>query len=240
MQLTLRDVAELLGVPEKTVRHWIETKGLPAHRVREQWRFNRAEIVDWMAHRRPGSHSTKFDRSRLFAGHGLPLSDALEAGDVLADVAGEERDAVLQAAVARMSLPEAARPMLLDFLLARGLLASTAVGDGIAIPHGRCPIVLDVSAPRLTVCHLARPIPYDAPDGKPVATLFLLVSPTVRAHLEVLGRLSTALADPGFRGAIGHRAGKPQVVAEARRVEEALASQAAAAAARPGEEEPLE
>lgn len=229
MQLTLRDVAELLGVPERTVRRWIEARGLPGHRIRDQWRFHRGELLDWVAHQRPGSQTTRFERARLFAGEaGTPLSDALEAGGVLQELPGATGPEAIRAAVERMELPAASRPVLLEFLLARERLASTALGEGIAIPHPRRPIVLDVPTPRLTVAHLARPLEGLAPDGQPVATLFLLVCPTARAHLRLLARLSTALGDPGLRQALGQRAGREQLLAELRRIEGELARAARA------------
>jgi PTS system nitrogen regulatory IIA component len=71
--------------------------------------------------------------------------------------------------VARLSLPEDFdRQLLLRLFLAREALGSTAVGDGIAIPHVRRPIVLNVPRSMVTLCFLKRPVAYQAPDGKPV------------------------------------------------------------------------
>src|SRR5438034_985186 len=66
----------------------------------------------------------------------------------------------------------------------REALQSTGVGDGIAIPHVRNPIVLHVSRPMITLCFLERPIDFGALDGKPVHVLFSLISPTVRRSEE--------------------------------------------------------
>ena len=86
---------------------------------------------------------------------------------------------------------------LLRVLLAREALESTGIGDGIAIPHVRNPVVLHVSRPMITLCFLEQAVDYGALDGKPVNTVFSLISPTVRAHLRLLSRLSFALQDPG-------------------------------------------
>ncbi|HOD84676.1 MAG TPA: helix-turn-helix domain-containing protein, partial [Phycisphaerae bacterium] len=45
MRLRVRDAAELLNVSEKTIYRWIAQKLLPVHRVNEQYRFNRAELL---------------------------------------------------------------------------------------------------------------------------------------------------------------------------------------------------
>ena len=82
-------------------------------------------------------------------------------------------------------------------MLAREAIAPTAIGEGIAIPHVRNPVVLHVGRPSITLCFLEQPIEYDALDGKPVHTLFTIVSPTTRAHLHLMSKLSFVLRDSG-------------------------------------------
>jgi PTS system nitrogen regulatory IIA component len=97
------------------------------------------------------------------------------------------------------------RAFLLEVLLARESLGSTGIGDGIAIPHIRNPLVLGVDGPRICLCFAKKPVDFDAIDKKPVNALFILISPTVREHLRLLARLSFALNDPGFRAAVSKR-----------------------------------
>ena len=51
MTLTVKDIARLLSVSEKTVYRWISQGQLPAYQVHEQYRFNRAEILEWATSR---------------------------------------------------------------------------------------------------------------------------------------------------------------------------------------------
>jgi PTS system nitrogen regulatory IIA component len=60
---------------------------------------------------------------------------------------------------------------------------------------------------------------FSAPDQKPVHTIFLIVSPTVRAHLQMLAHLARAILDPGFRAALDRRAPTEELAAEAGRLE---------------------
>jgi PTS system nitrogen regulatory IIA component len=59
-------------------------------------------------------------------------------------------------------------------------------------------------------------IEFDSIDGKPVHTLFTLVSPTVRAHLHLLSRLTWALRQPDFRDPIARAAGRDELLEAAR------------------------
>ncbi len=47
MELSVRDSARLLNVSEKTIYRWVKQGKLPAYRVNEQYRFNRAELLEW-------------------------------------------------------------------------------------------------------------------------------------------------------------------------------------------------
>jgi PTS system nitrogen regulatory IIA component len=101
-------------------------------------------------------------------------------------------------------------------------MASTAIGDGIAIPHVRNPIVLHVPRSMVTLCFLERPVDFGALDGKPVHCLFTMVSPTVRAHLHLLSRLAFALRDAGFLEIVRRQGLRDQILDELRRVESSV------------------
>ena len=123
------------------------------------------------------------------------LSEALFAGGVHYRISGTDKASVLHATVEMMKLPEEVdREFLCRVLVAREALGSTGIGEGIAIPHVRNPIVLHLSRPMVTLCFLEHPVDFGALDGQPVTTLFTLISPTVRAHLYLLSRLGFALA----------------------------------------------
>jgi PTS system nitrogen regulatory IIA component len=220
MQLTMRDVGAMFKVSEGTVTRWIRHEGLPAQRLGGQFRFNRVEVLDWAVNHQIEVEVSPADSP---AGQALPgLAEALEAGGIHYKVPGEDREAALAAVVARLPLPEDFdRQSLLRLFLAREALGSTAVGDGIAIPHVRHPIVLHVSRCLATLCFLKRPVAYQAPDGKPVRVLFCLVSPTVADHVQILARLSHALHDPGFRASVVRTRPREVILREARRVEQA-------------------
>lgn len=80
---------------------------------------------------------------------------------------------------------------------AREACGSTALGEGIAIPHAK---TAAVSAPGLAAMTLPEGVDYDAPDGLPTTLMFLIAAPDTKAdvHLEVLSRLSMLLMDPEF------------------------------------------
>ena len=223
MQLTVREVAGLLSVSEKTIYRWVREGSIPSYRINEQYRFHRAELLEWATSRRMGVSASIFHEPVGMAGQIPTLAEALQAGGIAYRLTGKDKESVLRSAVDAMRLPsEVDREQLLSVLLAREALASTGIGDGIAIPHVRSPIVLHVSQPTITLCFLERPVDFDALDGKPIHCLFTLVSPTVRAHLHLLSRLAFALRDPAFKDAIARQALRDEILTELRRVEAGL------------------
>jgi len=203
MQLSVREISGLLNVAEKTIYRWIKQSSIPVYRINGQNRFNRAEILEWATSKRiPVSPQLMVEEDT--GAVALPtLTETLRPADVHYHVAGATKARVLESVVELMHLPEGVdRDFLYKVLLAREALGSTGVGDGVAIPHVRNPIVLHISQPMLTLCFLEQPVPFGAIDGEPVTVLFTLISPTVRAHLHLLSRLGYVLRNPAFKEAL--------------------------------------
>ena len=214
MQLTVHDASRLLAVSEKTTHRWIKQGVLPVYRVNEQLRFNRAELLEWATSRQIKISPEIFTETEPEANALPSLVEALTAGGVVYRLGGAEQSAVLRAVVDAMKLPEEVdREFLFRVLLARESLGSTGIGDGIAIPHVRNPVVLHVNKPMITLCFLENPIGFGAPDGIPVSILFALISPTVKAHLHMLSRLGVVLQHAEFKAALKQQAPRDELMA---------------------------
>ncbi|MDD4891992.1 MAG: PTS sugar transporter subunit IIA [Phycisphaerae bacterium] len=214
MKLGVRDAARLLEVSEKTIYRWISQQRLPAYRVADQYRFNRAELLEWATREQiPVSPQILAEDDD---GPAPSLFDALKSGGVFYRLGGGDKPSVLRSVVEVMPLPdEVDREFLLQVLLARESMGSTGIGDGIAIPHVRNPIVLHIPRPMVSLCFLETPIEFGAIDGRPVHTLFAIVSPTVKAHLGLLSRLAFALRSGPFAEAVRGQAMREEILKRA-------------------------
>jgi nitrogen PTS system EIIA component len=90
------------------------------------------------------------------------------------------------------------RSLVVGSLVAREKLGSTGLGQGVAIPHGR---IKGLAEAKGAFIGLADPIAFDAPDGKPVAQVFVLLVPehATEQHLQLLSELAQMFSDRGFR-----------------------------------------
>ncbi|MFP7722060.1 PTS sugar transporter subunit IIA [Lysobacter sp. A3-1-A15] len=134
----------------------------------------------------------------------MPLGELLSADRVAILVEPGNRAAVLETAARLLAddLPGSTGSTLVaaigDSLRARERLASTAIGHGVAIPHGRLP---GLEATRGAFIRLAQPVDFDAVDGQPVDLVMALAVPEhyVQQHLTQLAEIAEHFASPTFR-----------------------------------------
>jgi len=215
MQLSVNDAAKILKVPTKTIYSWINHETIPFYKINDDYRFNKVELLEWAA----SQHIKVSPEAFLDAESDMEvlpsLLGSLKAGGISYGVGGKDKASVLRAVIDKIEFPkgeEVDREFLFQVLLAREALGSTCVGEGVAIPHVRNPVVLHVTHPSIWLCFLEHPINFDAPDGQPVSILFTLISPTVRAHLHLLSRLSFALLDKDFKAALKRQASREELM----------------------------
>lgn len=212
MELTLKQVAEIFRVSETRIIDWINSENLPADLVSDQYRFHRADLLEWAAiHNQSFSPSIYAKVNGDLTPAGTHLSEALQAGGVLPDVPGGDLREILTVALTGLPIPDSMdRETLIDLFLSRENVGSTAIGGGIAVPHPRQPVLLAVPTPVIRLCYLNQPLDMSSPDGRPVDTLFLMICPTAHEHLQLLARLAALLQVDAVREALRNRStGEP-------------------------------
>lgn len=126
----------------------------------------------------------------------MPLSDLVVPKAVIPALQVSGKKQALQELAAKAAeLTGQSERAIQEILLQREKLGSTAVGNGIAIPHGKM-----AKLDRLfgLFARLERPIDFEALDGQPVDLIFLLLAPEAAGadHLKALARIARLLRDP--------------------------------------------
>jgi PTS system nitrogen regulatory IIA component len=132
----------------------------------------------------------------------MPLSDLLTADRIVLLVEPRDRDAVMDAAARLLADGASGSTMSIsDCLRQRERLGSTAIGHGVAIPHGRSNAF---DSARAAFLRLQHPVDFDAADGEPVDLVFAMVVPEhfTQQHLQLLSELAESFANPEFRNAL--------------------------------------
>lgn len=211
MELKIKDIVELLNVSEKTVYRWIKEKKIPCYRINYQYRFNKAEINEWILSNKIELSSATLQLSTIDETH--LVSGLVEKGGVVRDIAGITVPQVLEDAVQKIPLSSAMRrDEILTALLHREELMPTAIGKGLAVPHPRNPITTDHRNAQISICYLTNAVDFGALDKELVHTLFILLTSTPKMHLEVLSKISYLCQDEKFYALLKERASQQNIV----------------------------
>lgn len=214
MQLSVKDVSVLLDVPAETVYRWVGKNEVPAHRVNDDVRFDRVELLEWAMARDIRVSPSLFTVGESGRAPRPTLAAALAAGGVAHRVGGTDPLSVLRAAARLLRVPEPEdRDLLCQMWPARKNLGFIGAGDGVAVPRVRTPVVLPAAVPAVTLCFLENAVDFRAADGKPVRALFAFVCPTVMTHLHLLSRLGFVLRAPAFKAALARQGAAGEILA---------------------------
>jgi len=132
----------------------------------------------------------------------MPLSELLTADRIVLLVEPGNRDTALDAAARLLSGASSQQTAAIgDALRQRERLGSTAIGHGVAIPHGRSNAF---QGARAAFMRLQHPVDFGASDGVPVDLVFAIVVPEhfTQQHLQLLSELAEAFAQEKFRAAL--------------------------------------
>ncbi|MBQ2315332.1 MAG: PTS sugar transporter subunit IIA [Treponema sp.] len=128
------------------------------------------------------------------------LCGLISRGGVFAEIEGTTVADVYLAALRKMHLPDYLSPEVVQAeLLEREKILSTAVGNSIAIPHPRRSLITLDEDQRVGVFFLKEPLVMSAPDGRPVTTLFLLLTAKTSFHFETLSSLAALIQHDKFK-----------------------------------------
>ena len=189
MDLKLKDIIELLNVPEKTIVQWIRDRGMPATKIKNQYYFNKAEVSEWVLTHNIAVSENIFNLN--LTNKPVLISQLIRKGGIYHNIQGNNINDIITGIVDVIGIPRGlTKETVRASLLQREEMMSTAVGNGIAFPHPRNPIISEVEDEGISICFLARKINYNAMDKKPVGVLFIIISSNSNRHLEILSKIS--------------------------------------------------
>ena len=196
MPLDLHQAALKLGVSPATVQRWARQGRLGLMRPSGEFLFEERELQQWARNQGLKIRNELKKPQNMRALQDKPLSAALAKGAILHNVPGHTPGEVLSVLVELSPVTEDRnRTALLQQLIEREALASTALSAGVALPHPRTPSDAFTDAPIVVIAMLEQPVDWLALDGEWVHTAILLLNPTAHEHLQVLSRLALVLRE---------------------------------------------
>lgn len=200
--LTVRQVAAGLHLSVREVVRLAEAKALPGQFVRGQWQFRAGEISNWIEtnlHTLPDRR--RRDRHPVERAD-LLISNILTEGSIAIDVMAKTKSSVLRELAVHAAEADEFVDMqsLLATLQEREATGSTALQDGIAVPHPARPFYTNGSL--VVALRTSQGVYFGQRDGGASDLFFLVCCPTHTEHLLVLGRLCRLLIDRALQEAL--------------------------------------
>jgi PTS system nitrogen regulatory IIA component len=193
--MTLAELAQHIGMDARELKRLADRGVLPGQLIGGQWRFNRAQMLDWLQremHNLPERHVQNLDRAMSQSHDEAVINCFLATEAVEMNLPARSRPSVLRELV---SLAERTgmvydREEIVDELEQRESLGPTAVPGGVAFPHPRKPLPYATAEPIVCLARVPAGIPFGAPDGRLTDLFALICCHDDRQHLLALARLA--------------------------------------------------
>lgn len=188
---------------EKEVQKLVKAKEIPHQVIQDRVVFHKDKIIEWALGRNIPlniSGSTHFEEYQIQS-----LVPLLSEQSVFYNCELTEEQYIEQ--ITQLALFDSAvdREVVVQLLKSREQLMSTAIGNGISLPHPRIPLIIGRSKPLVHFFFPKKPLNLNSLDGKPVHTLILIVSQTIKQHLSLLAHISFLLSKKEVRQALENR-----------------------------------
>ncbi len=219
MELKIKDLVELFQVSEKTIYRWIKENKIPAYRINHQYRFSKSEINEWILNNKIIVSNKIMDLQTSI--QPANLIQLLNKGGIFYDIVGNNVQEIIENTINIISTPSnISKENIINALLEREKMMSTSIGNGIAIPHPRNPIITDNENASISICFLKNNINFNAIDDIPVHTIFIIISANPKRHLEILAKISFFCQQEDFRLLLKNRVSKNSILGFIEKIEE--------------------
>ncbi|MGN0867342.1 MAG: PTS sugar transporter subunit IIA [Oligosphaeraceae bacterium] len=203
MILTLKELAEYLRVNERTISRMINSGKIQGAKIGGQWRFNGSQIDQVFFPGSAAESSPLETEGPSIITHpliGIPLSRVMSEDRIILNLKSKDKEGVIH----ELTDARLLYGLVLDAsdlrakCLQREQVLSTAVGEGIAIPHPRDPIPTLRASAAVLYGYSEEGVDFNAPDGKPVHMFFLVCSQNIELHLHLMGCMARLLKSSSF------------------------------------------
>ncbi len=193
--MTLAEVSTYLKIAEKTTSRMVHRGEIPCAKIGSQWRFSKSIIDDWLFAKMQVIPRNDLARLIVRDDETVPLSRIIRPEFVVCDVKPGTKKEVLRQLIGPLvdrgilKQPES----YLGKLMGRENMASTAIGNGIALPHLRNPEENPDEGPLLIMGVCSEGTDFDSLDGEKTYLFFVSSSDSETVHLRMLSALTRLL-----------------------------------------------
>jgi len=189
--LTTQELSRYLKLNQKTVLKMAQARQIPGFKIANQWRFYLSVVDEYLQDKIARSSDYNFSNLDSVSDI-IPLSRLISQKWINMDLESDTRDAVLHelARIAKNSRIANSYENVFKQLAKREEMLSTAIGNGMAIPHPRNPSDELFNCPGIIIVRSINGIEFLSPDQKKVHLFFMVCAPDVVLHLKLLSKVA--------------------------------------------------
>jgi len=198
--MTTKEVAEYIKLNEKTVLKLAQYGELPAHKIGNQWRYHLVAIDHYLQKQLLESSDDDLDLIIKTKEHPLPLSRLTNEMLMDLNMQATTKNKVLSQ-LSKIAFCARVTPSYEGLYIAlkeREKMISTAVGQGVALPHPRSPHQLLFKEPHIIIAKLNCGVDFDAADKQRADLFFMPCAPSEHVHVRLMAKISKLLHVPGM------------------------------------------
>jgi len=188
--MTLQEIAGYLKVPSRTVLWMAQSGEIPATKVGAEWRFVRSQVDQWLSGGKNVLNNIASIPTIQEVGQSAKLPYPISTDRIIMDLEPGPKEHILS----QLIQPAVKHGIIFDphtylsLLLDRENLVTTAIGNGIAIPHVHNPEISHVRETAAVIGICKKGVNYESLDGMPTHLFVLLCTNSIIAHLRILAR----------------------------------------------------
>lgn len=197
--MTTRELADYIKLNEKTIIKMAQNGDLPGVKIGNQWRFPLESIDKYLQNDIVKAKDEDLDRVINTASDVITLSRLTDSNLINLDISATEISDVLQilTQIAVDANLTTSQNELYQQLKEREEMLSTAVGEGVAVPHMRHPNEKIFSKSNIIIARSRQGVNFGAPDQKLVHIFFMTCAPTEFSHIRLLAKIAKFLHKEG-------------------------------------------
>lgn len=193
--LTLQDVSDILQLSNKTVLKMVKSGEIPCAKIANQWRFPKVMLNEWITTKMEKNRHRDLTKTIEGTIDNLPISRFIDTEYIIPELQGAAPSDILNelSAKAYDTGLVVNKDELLKKLKERESLASTSIGQGIALPHLRKPDGNIVTKPSIIIGKSLKGIDFYSFDSSKTEVFILILADSEIVHLKLLSKLTQFL-----------------------------------------------
>jgi len=218
LDLNAKDISHLLMIPDKEVQQLVKNQELPFQFIHDKVVFNKHQIIEWALGR---NLPVNVSGHKKLSEYHIETVSTLLNKDSFHNKCDLNESSYIEQMISKIKFEKNVdNEIIIQLLKSREAMMSTAIGNGVSLPHPRVPLMVGKNKPLINFFFPTKPLNLQSIDGKPVHTLILLISQTIKQHLSLIAHLSFLLSNETFRFSLENRLDCREILDIIKKIEE--------------------